>query len=446
MNEQGSLGIFAEAGTGKTMIALTWVYDHLISGELDHVLVICPHSIISSWENAISKMSEFGYSEDEISIVRDAISLVSYNSVWIRNKAYKKGRKGERKYIIRPPYDKPWGAIFCDESHRLGDPSSVQTKVILRMVDLTAHRFAMSGTPDSQKYVKLYGQLKFIEPTLFEDYKEFDRRFVLAKDFFNNPIRYDTDALESLKRQYGTVARLRECFDMPDSTESDIPVPFTPKGLAVYKDMLKLKGEEYGISFVTAGVGSMKAKQVCTGFVYDDQHNPIPIPNDKIEALSDILESREGKVVIFCHYIPSLDRICALLDRLHVRYLRYDSSAKDDIWKDFQNDPSYKVIAVQYQRGSEGLDLFSSDCMIFFEPTSSAYILEQAKARIMRKGQTKKCSYYYIFTPDTLEERMMRSVRKGVDVSARIMDQWAEEERMRYSLQVLSDACKNKKE
>ena len=446
MNERGSLGIFAEAGTGKTMIALTWIYDHLISGEVDEVLVICPHSIISSWEKAISKMAEFGYSEDEIEIVRDAISIVSYNSVWVRNKTYRRGRKGDRKYMIRPPYDKYWGAIFCDESHRLGDPTSVQTTVILRMVDLTPHRFAMTGTPDSQKYSKLYGQLKFIEPSLFENYKEFDRRYVLAKDFFNNPVRYDVSALESLKRQYGAVARLRECFDMPDSTETDVPVPLTAKGVTAYKSMLKLDGADYGVSFVTAGVGSMKAKQVCSGFVYDDDHKPVPIPNGKIEALSDILDSREGKVVIFCHYIPSLDNICALLESLHLRYIRYDSSARDDVWADFQNDPSIKVIAIQYQRGSEGLDLFSSDCTVFFEPTSSAYVLEQAKARIMRKGQTKKCSYYYIYAPDTLEERMMRSVRKGVDVSARMMDEWAEEERIRYSLQVPANVVRTKKE
>ena len=209
--------------------------------------------------------------------------------------------------------------------------------------------------------------------------------------------------------------------------------------------MLKLDGADYGVSFVTAGVGSMKANQVCSGFVYDDDHKPVPIPNGKIEALSDILDSREGKVVIFCHYIPSLDNICALLESLHLKYIRYDSSAKDDVWVEFQNDPSIRVIAIQYQRGSEGLGLFSSDCTVFFEPTSSAYVLEQAKARIMRKGQTKKCSYYYIYTPDTLEERMMRSVRKGVDVSARMMDEWAEEERIRYSLQVPANAVRTKK-
>lgn len=440
MDECGSLGIFAEAGTGKTMIALTWIYDSLISGSIDDALVICPHSLIASWESAISKMAEFGYSEDEIDIVRGAVSIVSYNSVWVRNKDFRK-KKGQRKYEIRQQYKKQWGAIFCDESHRLGDPYSVQTTVILRMIPLAEHRFPMTGTPDSGKYTKLYGQLKFIDPSLFEDYRQFERRYVLAKDYFGNPTRYDEDALDSLKRRYGAVARLKECFDMPDSTETDVPVPFTAEGLRAYKDMLGKRRKEYGINFQTAGVSSMKAKQCCSGFVFDDDHVPRYLPTGKIEALEDIIESRDGKIVVFCQYIPSIDRICDFLGRKKISYVRFDASEKRPVWEDFQSDPNIRMIVVQYQRGAEGIDLFSADCMVFYETTPSPYILEQAKARIMRKGQVKKCSYYYLYTPhNSLEERSMRSVRAGMDVSRLKMDKWADEERERYSIEAPSDA------
>lgn len=186
MDEKGSLGIFAEAGTGKTMIALSWIYDKLISGEIEDVLVICPAALIGSWKVAIEKMSLFGYSDFEIELVRNAITLISYNSVWIRNKDPIR-KKGSHKYEIRPTVNHIWGAIFCDESHRLGDPKSVQTKVILRMVNLTQHRFIMTGTEDLGRYVKLYGQLKFVEPSLFADYRDFERRYVITKDYSEIP-------------------------------------------------------------------------------------------------------------------------------------------------------------------------------------------------------------------------------------------------------------------
>lgn len=419
-------GIFAEAGTGKTMIALTWIYDSLMAGLIDSALVICPAPLIQSWYVAISRMSEFGYSEDEIEIVRHAIIVTSYSSVWVRNKQFR-GLKGTHKYEIRPHLDRQWGVIFCDESHRLGDPSSVQTKVVLRLASHSEYRYVMTGTPDNGIYTKLFGQLKFIEPSLFGDYRDFDRRYVITKDFFKNPVKWDSDALERMKREHGSVARLRDCFDMPPETETDIPVSFTPENRRTYDDILRMR-DGYGITFRTAGIASLKAKQVCSGFYYDDGHNPHHVANGKVSAMMEIVEARD-KAVVFCQYSPSMDLVCQHLERAHIRYVRFDGSVKDPVWKDFQNDPSISVIVVQYQRGSEGIDLFSADCMVFYEPTPVARNLEQAKARIMRKGQTKPCSYYYLYIPGTLEEKSMRSVRKGVDVSRRMLDEWAQQER-----------------
>ena len=71
------------------------------------------------------------------------------------------------------------------------------------------------------------------------------------------------------------------------------------------------------------------------------------------------------------------------------------------------------------------MDLYAADLMIFFEPTLSSLQLEQAKARIMRKGQTKPCDYYYLVTPVEIERNTVDSVRRGVDVTARMLDEWA---------------------
>ena len=429
MEDRSSLGIFAEAGTGKTMIALTWIYDRLISGEIENVLVICPKSLIGSWNAAIDKMALFGYSDFEIGLVKDAVTLISYNSVWIRNKSFAR-KKGTHKYEIRPALNHGWGAIFCDESHRLGDPTSVQTTVILRMTGLTRHRFVMSGTPDNGRYIKLYGQLKFIEPSLFADYRQFDRRYILSKDFFDNPVKYDSDALESLKKEYGAVARLKECYDMPGSTDTDIPLSLTAESRTIYTGILKKQLED--LNYDNAGTSTMKLYQVCSGFYYDSEKNPKVFPTAKIDALMEIVDGREGKVVVFALYTQSLDIICDALSKRKIPYLRFDSSVKDPVWGEFQTNPGIKVFVTQYQKGSEGIDLYAADCMVFYEPTPSAYNLEQAKARIMRKGQEKHCTYYFLYIQDTIEEKRMRNVRNGVDESRRLADEWAEEERQKW--------------
>ena len=421
MDERDRLGIFAEAGTGKTMIALTYIYNHLISGDINDALVVCPASLVPSWRLAIDRMEEFGYSAFDIDLMHDAVKLSSYQKVW---KGVKKA--GRRTYALRDDIDKVWGCIIVDESHKLGDPSSVQTRMMLKLASHTDRRFIMTGTPDSTQYTKLYGQLRFLFPMMWKSYHDFDIKYVISKNIFHKPIRYDVDALEDLKKRYGTVARLSECFDMPDSIEIDVPVELGAE--SVYHDFLDFDFSGYNIAAESAGIRYTKMLQCCSGFYLDDDGTPQRVACHKADALLSIVEGTSDKAVVFCSYRESVNIVCEALDKNHISFYRFDGTVKDPVWQAFQKDDT-RVIVVQFQRGSEGIDLFASNCMIFYEPTNQACLLEQSKARIMRKGQTRHCRYHFIYTEGTLEERAMRSVRAGVDVSRALLDKWAADER-----------------
>lgn len=217
---------------------------------------------------------------------------------------------------------------------------------------------------------------------------------------------------------------------MPESTETDIPVSLDKESLRNYKSMILKTNED--VDFSTAGVASMKAYQVCSGFYFLNDHSFKSFPTAKMDALNEIVDSTDRKIVVFALFIPSIDRICENFTKKGIRFVKFDSSVKEAVWQDFQSDPGIRVFVTQYQKGSEGIDLFAADMMVFFEPTPSAYNLEQAKARIMRKGQVNHCNYYYLYADDTIEEKRMRSVRSGIDESRRLADQWAEEERQKY--------------
>lgn len=422
MDQSPVLGIFAEAGTGKTMIALAWLCDHLLKGDIENALVVCPASLVPSWQHAITRMDEFGYTQLEIETVRSSVSISTYGRLWISDGTV----RGYKKYRLRDNIDRHWDVCIVDESHRLGDHSSVQTKTALKLAKQCDRRYIMTGTPDSGNYTKLYGQIKFLDPDIWKSYYDFDRRYVVTHDHFNRPVRFDVDGLDMLKRAYGTVARLRECYDMPSMTECDIPVELHAN--KVYKDFMANKVSEYGFDVKVAGTGVLKALQVCSGFYLDGTGHAVDVGTDKYDVLCDLLQSFDDKTVIFCKYIASLDGVESLLKKMGISYHRFDGSTKEPLWKDFQKDDK-RVFLSQYQRGSEGIDLFAACRMIFFEPTFSALLLEQAKARIMRKGQISPCVYYHIYVQDTIEEKVMRNVRNGVDVSRLMLDRWASDER-----------------
>lgn len=417
MQQRPTLGIFAEAGTGKTMIALTHIYDGIIGGTIDNALVICPSSLVPSWHLAIDRMLDFGYDGFDTQLVKEHVTITSYRMVWT---------KKDRKAVLRDTVDRSWDVIFVDESHRLGDPHSIQTKMILKLARMAPSRYIMTGTPDNTRYTKLYGQIKFLDPDIWKSYREFDRRYILSKDIFHRPVRYDVELLEGLKHDYGTVVRLADCFDMPDSVDIDVPVPL--ESVKAYKDMRDYNLADYNIKGESAGIGSLKALQVCSGFYIDDDDIAHRVTCGKLDTMTAIIEGTDDKIVIFANYRESVNMICERLDRDHVSYYRFDGTVKEPVWQAFQKDDT-RVIVVQYQRGSEGIDLFAACRMIFYESTLQACLLEQSKARIMRKGQTRHCVYHFLYTPGTIEERIMRNVRKGVDVSRNMLDAWAASER-----------------
>lgn len=58
----------------------------------------------------------------------------------------------------------------------------------------------------------------------------------------------------------------------------------------------------------------------------------------------------------------------------------------------------------------------------------STLLLDQARARIRRKGQTKHCLYYHIIA-DEVDKRISETVRSGVDVTASMLEEWDQADR-----------------
>ena len=105
-----------------------------------------------------------------------------------------------------------------------------------------------------------------------------------------------------------------------------------------------------------------------------------------------------------------------------------DGRSDKDAWVRFQDGPA-RYIVCQYQSGGVGIDLYASHTCIFYEPTMSSLLLEQARARIRRKGQTRRCLYYHLICPGLVDDRISRTVRSGVTVTNQMLDEWASQDK-----------------
>lgn len=439
MENVDCLALFYEAGTGKTMCALDWAYRAVERGELNSLLVICPANIVGVWASAIDGMIRFeGYTEDGIARLKSIVTIRSFQKTYVTETHevhHRNGGKGTKKTRkIRPDIDRYWGAIVVDESHSIGSHSSIQTKAALSLSLKASKRFILTGTPVSGgggagDYKKLYGQLKFLDNAVWASWADFCRRYVLAYDVFHNPVKYREPELRKLMEDYGIVARLDMCYDMPESSE--IVIPCELKEAQAYRRIREGDTASYGFEIRTGGGQYIKLLELVSGHVKTDENaqgvkDTIRFKCDKPDALRTIVSGTDDKVVVFCKFRESIDdayEVCAKFGETVI----FDGRSHKDTWRDFQYGDARYLIC-QYQSGGVGLDLYASHTMVFYEPEWSSLLLEQAKARIRRKGQTQHCIYYWLSTKGTIEEDAISSVRNGVSVTTDLLEMWAKRE------------------
>lgn len=437
MTSNTELLIAYSMGTGKTMIALSWVKHALKQGLIKDVLIVCPAGLVGMWYQALDELPLFeGFDQRTIDNIRNAITITSFQKTWHSEKKFAGyddyGHKKYQKIVsLRDWVDKQWGAIIIDESHSIGAHDSNQTLAAITLGKLARFRFAMTGTPvhgggGVEDFSKLYGQLQFLKRgKAFKHWTAFCKECVTGYNNWRKPISYNTNHCRALLQEHGIVCRLEDCIDMPGKTEQMTPCPLAEK--KVYDDISNGELDPYGFDIEVAGGQYIKMLQVCSGSLKVDDTKTIQLKCSKDGTLGDILNGTDDAVVVFCTYRASVDRCVKIGKDAGRKVVSFDGRSKRETWKDFQNG-KVDMIVCQYQAGSAGLNLQRSHTMVFFEPNTSALIMEQAQGRIYRSGQDKKCIYYYLYTPKTIEEKVLKTVKSGVDVTNDMLRRWSEGE------------------
>ena len=271
---------------------------------------------------------------------------------------------------------------------------------------------------------KLYGQFKFLEPNIWKNWTEWCKRYVLAMDRFYKPIKYDVEALHKIMSEMAISVRLEDCVDLPGEIRTKIPAPLSEE--KVYKEINKGITEKYGFEIRTAGGQYTKLLQLCSGSIKRDDDTISRFSCAKDDVLKELLQDNPGPIVIFCVYTASINRCYAIAEECGRSPVIFDGHSKGPTWREFQ-DGSKDVLITQYAAGGAGLNLQRSNTMILFEPCFSTLHLTQAMARIQRTGQTQVCRYLMLYTPHTVEEKVLESVLNGQDVVADTFRRWAEE-------------------
>lgn len=119
---------------------------------------------------------------------------------------------------------------------------------------------------------------------------------------------------------------------MPELISSEYKVYLSPDEQDAYDEMKKqfiLDLPDGEISAANAAALSGKLSQMANGAICDDAGNTVPIHEQKLDALEDIIESANGKPLLVAY---------ALVERYHAAQDRLDDLQKLRITRSFQAD------------------------------------------------------------------------------------------------------------
>ena len=184
-----------------------------------------------------------------------------------------------------------------------------------------------------------------------------------------------------------------------------------------------------GKSMTTATVLTqiMRLQQITCGHFKADDGTTQEIKSNRMDELINVLDEVEGKVVIWAHWQRDVNLIIKALvkefgEGCCVDYygLTPQNERQKNI-KNFQENDKVRFFVGTPQTGGYGITLTAASTMIYY---SNGYDLEkrqQSESRIERIGQTRPMTYIDIICEDTVDERIVKSLKKKVDIATQIM-------------------------
>jgi SNF2 family DNA or RNA helicase len=444
-----SYAYFMEMGTGKTKVLIdnmAMLYD---KGAINGALIVAPKGVIGTW-----------YNQEIPTHLPDHIKNVSV--LWQSNINKTQQEKlntlfetGEDLHILIMNVEafstdkgKTFAAKFLrthktltaiDESTVIKNPKAKRTKNILALADLCKYRRIMTGSPVTKNPLDLYSQCNFLDPFLlnFHSYFAFRNRYAEMKTLHMhgrqiqivNGFKNLSELSDKLKGFSYRVLK-EDCLDLPPKIWTKRHITLTPEQAKVYKQMKEqalavLKGKQ--VTSVSALTQLMRLHQITCGHFAADDGSVQQIKNNRLSELMDVLEETEGKAIIWAHYQHDIKNIVKEIEKVHgpgsvVTYygLTPQDERQDNI-KQFQSNDEVRFLIGTPATGGYGITLTQANTVIYY---SNGYDLEkrlQSEDRAHRIGQKKSVTYVDIMAEDTVDEKIVKALRKKINIASEVM-------------------------
>ena len=446
---------FMEMGTGKSKVLIDNIAMLYDAGKINGVLIVAPKGVYKNWYDSEIPTHMPDHVEYEDCLWQAMITKKQQTEL---DKVFAPGEDLHILIMNVEAFSTKKGVEFAakflrchrtmmaiDESTTIKNPDAKRTKHICSLGEYAGYKRILTGSPVTKSPLDLYKQCEFLDEYLLDhsSYYTFRTRYaVMRKAMFNGRsveivVGYkNLGELSDKLKPFSYRVLKDDCLDLPKKTFMKRIITLSAEQDKLYKQMKQMALAQLNGKMVTSASALtqlMRLHQITCGHFKADDGSIQTIKNNRLNEIMELLEEVEGKAVIWAHYQYDVHELVKAISKEYgeesvVTYygLTPQEERQDNI-KRFQDDPKCRFLVGTPSTGGYGITLTAASTMIYY---SNGYDLEkrqQSEARIDRIGQEKPMTYIDIICEDTVDERIVKALRKKINIATEIMGEQLKE-------------------
>lgn len=401
---------FNEMRTGKTGAAL-WSADYLLNkGYTGKILVVAPVDVMKVWSDegfsivphrTVAQL--IGSRERRLKIAREPADFYVINfdglSVMYHEERDSQGRVRRKWSELEGMFDH----IIIDEADAYCNSTNTRWKALRQLIKTETKVWLLTGTPLPNAPTDSFGLIKLVQPwKVPSSFKVFEETLMLPKGPYKKVPRlgaYDT--------VYGLMQPAirfeRDQSEFP-TTVQDRETTMSATQQKAFDDMkaeMRFEASNSEVTAQNAAVKLIKLQQIMCGMVKDDEGNIHDLePKKRLHDVEELVRQAGKKSVIYVPFKASMHQVANYLTskgfRASIVNGDVSKSERNNIIDEFKTDPTLKVLVAHPKVASYGIDLTCSDTFIWYAPTFSTVLYQQACARGEGPKKDKSVGIYHI--------------------------------------------------
>ena len=452
-------GLFMEMGTGKSKVLIDNLGLLFLNGQINFALVLAPKGVYRNWvakeipehmSNDIPHRvirwvaSPNKRQQEEMRSVKDHFAGLT---IFVMNVESFSTKKGQTAGTWMARTFGTHGLIAIDESTTIKNHKAKRTKALLKIASQFKYRRLLTGSPITKSPLDIFSQTEFLRPGLMghESFYTFQGRYAVlqrrsmgAKSFQQIVGYKNLDELTDKIDTFSYRVLKKDCLDLPEKVYTARYVTLTDEQFRMYsllQQQAMLLFEDGEIVSAPAVITQMlRIQQVLSGHLKTDDGEMKYFPSRRMDALKEILEEHNGKVIIWSRFRYDILQITKMLNKefgegsAAAYYGDTTDDERQSIVQQFQSPGSgLRFFVGNPATAGYGLTLTEADLVIYYANDFNLETRIQSEDRAHRIGQKNNVTYIDLISEGTIDEKIVEALRNKIDIGARVLGEEARE-------------------